>query len=330
MRAQASSMTRYPGALESPTTCWAADTTLRTATASECDDHWDDRSTTTRSPRSRSGAPSPSNSPARSPWMNRCRISASDRCALASEDERWSFSSSIERKEDALGNTAESLPDLVEGEVLVVSERTALSTRDERAQEVATLHLVIGKGRTPPVATQRNGRGSVSRGEFCVLPLGVHDDRTPTSRQCASQLHLDHCALARADGTRHDDVGIRDQPAPYASKTSQHERRPVLALTQGLTRQTGTRIVGRQAQTHEIRRRRPVRPGLYQPGPPGNCARNQSSWCPHPRSRRRPPSWARRQSTAQSRCNCSSDEALTTMKTPRRTRARPLATSTSR
>ncbi len=116
----------------------------------------------------------------------------------------------IERKEDALGHTAESLPDFVQGEVLVVRERTALSTGDERAQEVAAVDFIIGKGRTPPVTTQRNGRGSMSRREFCVLSLGVHDDRTPTSRQCAGQLHLDHRALARADGTRHDDVGVRD------------------------------------------------------------------------------------------------------------------------
>ena len=157
--------------------------------------------------------------------------------------------------------------------MLVTLERGTLGTGDERAKQVATLAIIRRERTAPSVATERDDVDAVGLRQRGVLALRVNHDHAATTFEGTIERHLHHGALARANRAGDDDVRVGHQPRGVGVEGVQDERPAALRLTEVSTEEPGTGVVGRQRQSDEIARRRPVRPGTtHHPGAPGNCA----------------------------------------------------------
>jgi hypothetical protein len=107
--------------------------------------------------------------------------------------------------------------------MLVARERRSLRTGEEGTQQVATLSIVLGEWAAPPVTSQGNWRGAVSKREFAILALRIDDDRASTSTERSLDLHFHDGAFACAYGSRHDDVRIGDEARAVGVKNVERE-----------------------------------------------------------------------------------------------------------
>ena len=215
--------------------------------------------------------------------------------------------------------------------MLLVGQGAAQGRAEQGAHQVARRAVVLGQRVAPAVAPQAQRRHPVGHGEVRVLALGVDDHDAPRALERAVDHHLDHRALARADGARHDDVGVGDEARPVGVEGVEAEGAPALGPTEGASGEARAGVVGGQSQV--ARGRREVTQWVNDPlttSPPGGGRASHGPWRPA-RARSAGPTRARRAGPSATRSSSSSRSlARTLTRIATRARARPWATSDSR